>query len=148
MKESALFEVQMKKLEGVCNENNLTFRFKRTQYPVQMVVRPLKDLDTQMSMLENVEESGYTSPDAYIIFSYKEGGVTREYGGQFTITDTLQNKLENIFKKMCNFWLQHFFRDVMEQQLLSQSQMPYVADTPEELVEAEDPLDDDDEVED
>lgn len=141
MKESALFEVQMKKLEGVCNENNLTFRFKRTQYPVQMTVRPLKDLDTQMSMLENVEESGFTSPEAYISFSYKEGGVTREYGGQFTITDTLQNKLERIFKKMCSFWLQHFFRDVMEQQILSKGQMPYVADEPESLPEGADPDD-------
>lgn len=86
----------------------------------------------------NVEETGYTSPDAYISFSYKEGGVTREYIGQFTITDTLQNKLENIFKKMCNFWLQYFFRNVMEEGLLIDGRMPFVDDKPENIPEGAD----------
>lgn len=138
MTESALFEAQKQKLEGVCNENNLVFNFKRGQYPVYMVIRPLKDMDTQMSMLENVEDSGFTSPDAYISFAYKEGGVTRKYGGQFTITDTLQNKLERIFKKMCSYWLQYFFRNVMEENLLINGRVPYVDDKPESIPEGAD----------
>lgn len=105
-----------------------------------MVIRPMKDIDTQMSMLEEVEDKGYISPDAYIRFAYKEGGVTRTYGGQFTIADTLQNKLENIFKKMCSFWLQYFFRNVMENQLIDKSEMPYVNDEPEELPEGAEPV--------
>lgn len=139
MTESSLFEDQKKKLEGICEENKLTFGFKRKKYPISLVIRPLADMDTQMTMLETAEDSGYTSPDAYIKFTFKEGGVTRNYGGQFTITDTLQNKLENIFKKMCSFYLQHFFRYTMENELLSVRQMPEVDDTPINLPDCEDP---------
>lgn len=35
----------------------------------------------QMSMLEKVEDNGYTSPDASIKFSYEDGAI--KYAGQF-----------------------------------------------------------------
>ena len=40
-----------------------------------MTVRPLQDVADQMSMLEKVEDNGYTSPDASIKFSYENGAI-------------------------------------------------------------------------
>jgi hypothetical protein len=46
----------------------------------------------------------------------------------FTISDTLFNKLKNIFKNMHSFWLQYFFRDVIESGTLTEQQMPTIDD--------------------
>ena len=90
-------------------------------------------------MLEDVENKGYISPDAYIQFRYEPGCIRRQYGGgEFTITDTLQGKIENIFKKLCSFYLQFFFRDVVVNQRLNQFEMPDIEreDSEIEAVEA------------
>lgn len=125
MNESSMYSAQLKKLQGICEENNLVFFLKKSFYPIRLTIKPLTDVDTQMSMLEDVEDKGYISPDAYITFFYEPGRIRRRYGGgEFTITDTLQGKIENIFKKLCLFWLQYFFRDVITNQRLSKYEMP------------------------
>lgn len=125
MNESSMYSAQVKKLQGICEENNLVAFMKKDVYPIKLTIKPLTDVDTQMSMLEDVEDKGYTSPDAYIQFAYEPGHIRRQYGGgEFTITDTLQGKIENIFKKLCLFWLQFFFRDVIINQRLGKYDMP------------------------
>lgn len=63
MNEEATFAVYQKKLKGICEENDLQATFNRSSYPLTMTVRPLQDVAGQMSMLEKVEDNGYTSPD-------------------------------------------------------------------------------------
>lgn len=65
MNEISKFESYKKKLQGICDEHDLVFRLRTDKYPFTLTIKPAAGLDQQMSMLENVEEQGYTSPDAY-----------------------------------------------------------------------------------
>ena len=87
MNEEATFAVYQKKLKGICEENDLQATFNRSGYPLTMTVRPLQDVAGQMSMLEKVEDNGYTSPDASIKFSYEDGAIKYTLSKEFVISD-------------------------------------------------------------
>ncbi len=128
MSESAKYEAYKKKLEGICDENNLVFSFNHNRYPITLTIRPVSGLEAQMSMLEAAEDEGYISPDAAIIFAYKDGVLTYKISETFTISDALFSKLKNLFKNLHFTWLQYFFRDVVERKLLSDRNMPVIAE--------------------
>lgn len=88
MNEEATFAVYQKKLKGICEENDLQATFNRSGYPLTMTVRPLQDVADQMSMLEKVEDNGYTSPDASIKFSYEDGAIKYTLSKEFVISDS------------------------------------------------------------
>lgn len=95
MNEEATFAVYQKKLKGICEENDLQATFNRSGYPLTMTVRPLQDVAGQMSMLEKVEDNGYTSPDASIKFSYEDGAIKYTLSKEFVISDAAYNALVN-----------------------------------------------------
>ena len=64
MSEITLYEAQAKKMQGICDEHNLTYRFLKDRYPIIFIIRPIQGMDAQISMLEAVEEAGYISPEA------------------------------------------------------------------------------------
>lgn len=128
MSESAKYEAYKKKLEGICDENNLLFSFNHNRYPITLTIRPVSGLEAQMSMLEAAEDEGYISPDAAIIFAYKDGVLTYKISETFTISDSLFSKLKNLFKNLHFTWLQYFFRDVCERKLLTDRNMPVIAE--------------------
>lgn len=134
MSEISKYEAYKKKLQGICDENNLVFRFRQDKYPITLTIKPVTGLEEQMSMLENVEENGYTSPDASIVFSFKDGGITYKTSQIFTINDALFSKIKNLFKNMHYCWLQYFFRDIIEKRVLTERTMPVIDET--------DPMDD------
>ena len=68
MSEISKYEAQKKRLDGICEENNLVAIFRHDRYPMTLTIKPLTGLDEQMTMLENVEDNGYTSPDASLVF--------------------------------------------------------------------------------
>ena len=147
MNEVAKFEVQKKKLEGICDENNLVYSFKKDRYPITLTVKTTDGLDGQMTMLENAEEDGYRSADARLTFAYEDGDIDIRFSETFTISEALLNKLKIIFKKMHSFWLQYFFRDIMERGTLSAQNMPVIDDDGDDLPDDAEPLEpfDDDE---
>lgn len=57
MSEISNYEAQKKKLQGLCDEHNFTFRFFKDRYPITLVITPINDVATQMDMLGNVEET-------------------------------------------------------------------------------------------
>ena len=124
--ESIKFEEQRKKLEGICEENNLVFRFHKDRYPIVLVIQPAGGIDNQLSMLERAEEEGYRSPDAQLTFAYKDGDLVYRISETFTIGDALFNKLKNLFKRMHAYWLQYFYRDIIERGALTAQQMPVI----------------------
>lgn len=134
MSEISKYEAYKKKLQGICDENNLVFRFRQDKYPITLTIKPVTGLEEQMSMLENVEENGYTSPDASIVFSFKDGGITYKTSQIFTINDALFSKIKNLFKNMHYCWLQYFFRDIIEKRVLTERTMP--------VIDESDPTDD------
>ena len=113
LSESARFAVYREKLKGICEANNLSYVFIKNAYPIKLVIRPLGGVGEQMSMLEEATEDNYISPGASILFTVKDGNLTYRMSKTFTISDTLFNKIKNIFKNMHYLWLQFFFRDLI-----------------------------------
>lgn len=127
MSEIALYEAQKKKMEGLCEEHDLTFRFQKDTYPLIFTIKPTGGIGAQMSMLENVEEVGYRSPDASMTWIFEDGNLqTKVTGGTFTISKTLRTKIENILIKMITFWQQYFFRDVIQRDALKAGMKPEI----------------------
>ena len=60
MSEMTKYESYKKKLQGICDENDLTFRFRPDKYPIKLIIRPCSDYDSQLSMIECVEDNGYS----------------------------------------------------------------------------------------
>lgn len=132
MSEISKYREQKEKLEGVCNENNLVYRFRKDIYPPTLTIRPSAGMEEQMSMLEAADDQNYISPDAYISIAYGEEGIKTVTDGKFPITKTLRTKIENIFEKMCLFYCRHFYRTVIEDGMLDPKLMPMVDDDPDD----------------
>lgn len=117
MNEISKYGVYKEKLQGICDENNLTFAIHNKKYPFYMTVRPVSGIEAQMSMLEDMEESsdtGYISPEAVIVFAYKDGDLTYKMSETINISDALFNKIKNLFKKLYACYMAYYFRDRTE----------------------------------
>ena len=78
---------------------------------------------------------------------FKDGSLeTKVTGGTFTIAKTLRTKIESVLTKMLTYWMQYFFRDVMEKRSLKDGMMPVINEDEVEDDDAyeEDPEDSDD----
>lgn len=140
MSEISMYEAQKKKMEGLCDEHELTYKFRKNGYPITFTIRPMQGMDAQLSMLECVEEVGYRSPDASMTWIFEDGVLsTKVQGGIFTISKVLRTKIETILMKMITYWQQYFFRDVMEKASLRRGMMPVIdeADAEEENMDDE-----------
>lgn len=142
MSEISKYEAQKKKLQGLCDEHELIFRFRKDVYPISLTIRPAQGMDAQISMLENVEEVGFRSPDSAMTWIFEDGVLTTKVtGGTFTISKELRSKIENVLAKMISYWQQYFFRDVMEKASLRQGMMPVIdEDEADDLPEGAEPL--------
>lgn len=117
MREIDKYGVLKEKLQGICEENNLTYTIQNQKFPFLFVIKPLSGMDSQQTMMEGMENSGdtgYINPDASLVFAYKDGDLTYKISETWTISENLFNKLKNIFKKMHFLWMQYFFRDAFE----------------------------------
>jgi len=137
MSEIAKYEAQKKKLDGLCEEHDLTFRLRHDRYPITLTLKPLGGMDQQMTMLEMAETKDYISPDASLVFYRKDGEVSSKINGTFTISEALRNKFKNIYLKISDYWLQYFFREVIEKELLQKSQLPVIDEDEAEYDEDE-----------
>ena len=142
MKEMYNYDAQKKKLQGVCDENGLVFSFSSNTYPITLTIKPLEK--AQMSLFDEQKDQ---SPEAYISFSYVDGDIEITTSDTFTLSEVLFTKIKNIFKKMYFYWVQHFFRTVVEKELIGQQIFDEIAGEAEEcdgLPEGAEPLLEDD----
>lgn len=147
MSEISLYEAQKKKMQGLCDEHNLVYRLQKDTYPITFTIRPIGGMDNQISMLEDVENTGYRSPEASMTWIFENGTLsTKVSGGIFTISKVLRTKIENILMKMITYWQQFFFRDIIEHDALRQGRMPVIDEDEAEDLPGED--EDEEEVED
>lgn len=117
MNEIGKYGVFKEKLQGICDENNLTFAIYNKKYPFYMTVRPISGMDAQIDMLEEMgdtNDTGYISPEAVIVFAYKDGDLTYKMSETINISDALFNKIKNLFKKMYACYMAYYFRDRTE----------------------------------
>lgn len=126
MSEISKYDAQKKKLDGLCEEHDLTFRLRHDRYPITLTIKPLAGMDQQMDMLADAENKDYISQDASMVIYRKDGELATKITGTFTISESLRNKFKNIYLKISDFWLQYFFRDIMEKNLLSKSKIPVI----------------------
>lgn len=112
--EASKFAAQRNKLKNICEAHDLTYTFIKNAYPIKLIIRPVGGVGEQMSMLEAASEDSYISPDAYLLFTMKDGALVYRMSKTFTIEDALFGKIKNIFKNMHYLWLQFFFRDLVE----------------------------------
>lgn len=144
MSEISKYEAQVKKMQGLCDEHGLVYRFNKETYPITFTIRPTQGVGEQLSMLEAAEEKGYTSPEAYMKWAFLNNELRQVVdGGVFTIDVALRKKIETILLKMITFWLQHFFRDVIEKGSIKHGMMPVIDE--DEANDSDDPPEDKDE---
>ena len=141
MSESSKYDAQMKKLEGICEEHDLTFRFQHNRYPITLTIRPAQGMDQQLSMLEQADSRDYISPDASMVIYRKDGELAMKISGTFTLPESLRSKLKNLYIKLSDYWLQYFHRDVMQRNSLSGAAMPVIDE--DEAEDDDDPPEDD-----
>ena len=127
------------KLSKTCGANGLTYNIQNKGYPFLLIIKPLGGMDAQQTMMEGMDvpsETGYISPDASLVFAYRDGNLTYKISETFTISDKLFNKLKGLFKNLHDMWMQHFYRDVYEHS-------PYLVpeNGSEDQAEASDPTD-------
>lgn len=147
MSEISKFSAYKKKLEGVCDENNLVFRFRQNEYPISLTILPNQGVEEQMDLLAGDTEKVTSSPDARLVFYYKDGDLIYRISEGFVIGDALFSKLKNLYKNMHSTWLQYFFRNLVERRAIPDGSMPVIdeddaEDAPELPPEAE-PLEED-----
>ena len=126
MSEIDKYEAQKKKLDNLCEEHDLVCSLKHDRYPITLTIKPLSGAGEQLSMLEAAEEKDYISPDASMVIYNKDGELAMKINGTFTISEALRNKFKNIYVKVSTYWLQYFFRDIMERSVLRKSQIPVI----------------------
>ena len=126
MSEIDKYEAQMKKLDGLCEEHDLTYRFNHNQYPITLTIRPLTGMDEQLSMLEQAESRDYISADASMVIYRKDGDLATKINGTFTIGESLRSKFKNIYLKLADFWLQYYQRDTLERNVVNGANMPVI----------------------
>ena len=117
MREIDKYGILKEKLQGICEENNLSYSIQNQKFPFLIIIKPIVGVDAQQTMMEGMEnpgETGYISPDAALVFAYKDGDLTYKISETWTISEKLFGKLKNIFKKMHDLWMQYFFRDAFE----------------------------------
>ena len=143
MREVDKYGVLKEKLQGICDENGITYSIDNRKYPFRMTIKPLGGMDAQQTMLEGMEQAtgtGYISPDASLVFVYQDGELSYKISETWTISATLFNKLKNLFMKLRDMWMAHFFRDVHEHN----PSMAAVADEADPVEEVPDlPVDED-----
>lgn len=112
--EASKFAAQRTKLKNICEAHDLSYSFIKNKYPIQLIIRPIKGVGEQLSMLEAADQDGYISPDAYLLFAMKDGALVYRMSKTFTIEDSLFGKIKNIFKNMHSYYCQFFYRDLVE----------------------------------
>lgn len=138
MSERDKFEAQKQKLDNLCDEHKLTASLQLETYPVKMTLRPLQGMYEQISMLESAEAGeDRISQDAYMTFYSRDGDYGTKTFGTFTMSETLQNKFKNIFKKLDVLWKHYFFRECIETEAIRRGLMPVIDEEEETNDEGE-----------
>lgn len=127
MSEKDKFEAQKKKLDGLCEEHNLSYRLELNKYPMTLTLRPLQGMFEQLSMLDSAENGAdRISQDAYLMFWQRDGEYGTKTFGTFTINEALMGKFRNVFKKLEFFYCQFFRRECIETGAIRNGLMPEI----------------------
>ena len=126
--EVIMYDAQVKKLQGLCDEHGLTYKLEKETYPIRLTISPVQKQYEQGEMFPDTKkDETVIDPKAKMILIFKDGTIiTKVEDGTFTIGKALRTKIENVFVKIVAFWQQFFFRDVIEKGGLRKGAMPVI----------------------
>ena len=135
--EVIMYDAQVKKLQGICDEHDLVFKLEKEQYPIRLTISQVQKQYEQGTLRPDMKKDEEKSdPDSKMVMVFKDGHIcTRFEDGTFVITDVLQTKIKNIFLKIVAYWQQFFFRNVIVNNALKKNFMPVMPDVEEALRE-------------
>ena len=142
--EVIMFDAQVKKLQGLCDEHDLVFKLEKEEYPIRLTISQVKKQYEQGTLMPDMKkDEDKSDPDSKMVMVFKDGHIcTRFEDGTFVITDVLQTKIKNIFVKIVAYWQQFFFRNVIENKALKKNFMPVMPDVEDALAEEGEPIED------
>ena len=140
--EVTMYDAQVKKLQGLCDEHDLVFKLEKETYPIRLTISQVQKQYEQGTLMPDMKkEEDKSDPDAKMVMVFKDGHICTKFeDGTFVITDVLQTKIKNIFVKIVSFWQQFFFRNVIENKELKKNFMPVMPDMEEALAEEGEPI--------
>jgi len=98
---------QQKKLDKLCEDNDLEYTFSKEDFPIILTIKPLWEKAAQMRLdLGNDEPT--TDPDARIELVFGHELTLRSFG-DFVIDEDLLIKIKNGAKKLHYLYLQVYF---------------------------------------
>lgn len=62
MSEISMYEAQKKKMQGLCDEHDLVYRFEKDRYHIIFTIKPVQGMDAQISMLRTSRRSATAAP--------------------------------------------------------------------------------------
>ena len=142
--EVIMYDAQVKKLQGLCDEHGLTYKLEKETYPIRLTISPVQKQYEQGEMFPDTKkDETVIDPKAKMILIFKDGTIiTKVEDGTFTIGKALRTKIENVFVKIVAFWQQFFFRDIIENKALKKNFFPTMPDADSEIKEQGEPAED------
>jgi len=142
--EVIMYDAQIKKLQGLCDEHELTYKLEKNTYPIRLTISPVQKQYEQGEMFPDTKkEETVIDPKAKMILIFKDGTiVTKVEDGTFTIGKALRTKMENIFVKIVAFWQQFFFRNVIENKSLKKNFFPEMPAPDADIKDQGEPVED------
>lgn len=108
-KEEGLWQDYMEKLEKLCLDHHLEFRFQITAYPIELTIQPMKDEQMTLEDLAEKVEAG-KDPFTKMVFSLEDGEIFFRSHGTYSISKTVLSKIQGLFEKMAVLAVQFYFR--------------------------------------
>lgn len=99
------YEKELQKIEGLCNENGLEFEFIKVKFPIIAIVRP--DIESRNQIVMKLGD-GEVTRNGEIKFIFSDE-LTMQIIDDFTIEDSLLNKIKNATKRLHYAYLQMYF---------------------------------------
>ena len=133
--EVSMYDAQVKKLQGICDEHGLVYKLEKEIYPIRLTISQVQKQYEQGTLMPDMKKDEEKSdPNSKMVMVFKDGHICTKFeDGTFVITDVLQTKIKNIFVKIVAYWQQYFFRDVIEKKALKKNFMPVMPDVNEAL---------------
>lgn len=102
------YEKELGKMEKLCAENKLEVEVTKAKFPVVFTVKPSQESKNQMMMNVGGDRESFVNGEIRLIFADE---LTMQVINDYTIEDSLLNRLKNMAKKLHYIYLQIYFKE-------------------------------------
>ena len=74
--EVTMYDAQVKKLQGLCDEHDLVFKLEKEQYPIQLTISQVQKQYEQGTLMPDMKkEEDKSDPDSKMVMVFKDGHI-------------------------------------------------------------------------